>query len=203
MLLYGRITDIFGRKWITIGLNVLGVVGCIIGATAQSVEALIGANICTGLAAGAQLSSPTILGEIVPNRYRGPIIGLVFFLTSPWATFGPLFARLFVLHTAAGWRWSYYIGIIIAGLASVLLVTCYSPPRYVQLHVRGKSEWQQFRELDWGGLFLYTAGLVIFLVGLSWGGQTYPWASAHVVSTIVVGGITLIAFALYGKFLSI
>ncbi|KAH0848654.1 siderophore iron transporter [Fonsecaea pedrosoi] len=200
VLLYGRLSDIFGRKWITIWLNVSGVVGAIVGATAQSVEALIGANICTGISAGAQLSSPTILGEIVPNRYRTPIVGLVFFLTFPWATFGPLIARLFILHTAATWRWSYYIGIIFSGLSTVLLVLCYNPPRYTQLHVHGKSEWRQFLELDWGGLFLYSAGLVIFLIGLSWGGQVYDWSDAHVVSTIIVGGILLILFGLYEQY---
>lgn len=199
VLLYGRLTDIFGRKWITVALNMLGVVGCIVGSTAQSVNSLIGANICTGLAAGAQLSFPTTLGEIVPNRYRTTVVGFVFFITSPWAIFGPLFARLFILYTTQGWRWSYYIGIITSGLATILLVLCYNPPRYTQLHVQGKSEWRQFLELDWGGLFLYTAGLIIFLIGLSWGGQVYEWSDPHVVSTVAIGGVVLILFGLYGE----
>ncbi|OQU94367.1 hypothetical protein CLAIMM_00728 [Cladophialophora immunda] len=200
VLLYGRLTDIFGRKWITVGLNLLCLIGCVVGGTAQKVEALIGANICTGLAASAQLSSPTILGEIVPNRQRGPIIAFVFFCMTPFAVFGPLIARLFVLHTSAGWRWSYYLGIIISGLATLLLTVFYKPPRYEQLHVHGKSPWQQARELDWGGLFLYTAGLVLFLVGLSWGGQVYPWKSVKVICTIVVGGLTLVALGFYEQY---
>lgn len=34
----------------------------------------------------------------------------------------------------------------------------------------------------------------MFLLGISWGGNVYPWRSAAVVSTIVIGGILLAAF---------
>jgi hypothetical protein len=37
--------------------------------------------------------------------------------------------------------------------------------------------------------------------GLSWGGGVYPWASGHVLGTLIVGIITLIAFGLYEQFL--
>jgi hypothetical protein len=76
----------------------------------------------------------------------------------------------------------------------------YHPPTYDQLHVHGKSKWQQFKELDFGGLVLFLAGIVLFIIGLSWGGQAYPWSSARVVSTIVVGLCTLIAFGLYEQY---
>ncbi|KAJ5155934.1 hypothetical protein N7492_008737 [Penicillium capsulatum] len=43
----------------------------------------------------------------------------------------------------------------------------------------------------------YLGGLVLVLLGLSWGGTSYPWNSAHVVGVLVVGFVALIAFALY------
>lgn len=39
----------------------------------------------------------------------------------------------------------------------------------------------------------------MFLIGLWWGSGTYPWSSAHCIATIVVGGVTLIAFVGYGS----
>jgi len=33
----------------------------------------------------------------------------------------------------------------------------------------------------------------------AWGGSAYPWHSAHVISTLVVGFVALIAFAIYGE----
>lgn len=53
--------------------------------------------------------------------------------------------------------------------------------------------------MDFGGIVLFSGGLILFLLGLSWGGGLYPWNSAHVIATIVVGIVTLIAFVLYGE----
>lgn len=198
-LLVGRLSDIFGRKWMVLGCNILCIIGCIVGATAQRVDALIGANLCNGIAAAGQLSFGIVLGELVPNRYRGPIITLVFLSSLPFAVFGPAIARLFILHTAAGWRWSYYLGIIFAGITIVLYTFFYHPPRYSQLHVHGKTQWQQFKELDFGGLFLFFGGMALFLIGLSWGGSVYPWTSAKVLCTLIIGIFTLIAFGFYGE----
>jgi hypothetical protein len=114
--------------------------------------------------------------------------------------FGPIIARTFIANTAAGWRWSYYIGIIINGITLILYQFFYFPPTYDQLHVSGKTKLQQFKELDFVGIFLFIAGVVLFLIGLSWGGTTYPWKSAAVICTIVLGALTLVAFGLYEQF---
>jgi len=80
-----------------------------------------------------------------------------------------------------------------------LLTHFHSPPRYAQLHVHGKTQWQQFKELDFGGLLLFFGGMVLFLVGCSWGGTVYPWVSGHVLGTLISGIFTLIGFGFYGK----
>jgi len=107
-------------------------------------------------------------------------------------------ARSFILHTSAGWRWSYYLGIILSVIALALYQFFYHPPTYTQLHVQGKTKRQQLKELDYGGIFLFTAGMVLFLIGLSWGGTTYPWKSAQVLATLIVGFALLVALGFYG-----
>lgn len=84
-LLVGRLSEIFGRKWMVMGTTLLGLIGNIVGSTATSVNALIGANLCNGLAAAGQLSFGIILGELVPNKYREPIITVVFLSSAPFA----------------------------------------------------------------------------------------------------------------------
>jgi len=106
-LLFGRLSDIFGRKKIVMAVNVFGLVGCIVGGTAQSIEQLIGANALNGIAAAGQLSFQIVLGELVPNRMRGPIVSLCFAVTLPFAVFGPVIARSLIQNTGQGWRWSY------------------------------------------------------------------------------------------------
>ena len=181
-------------------VNVLGLVGCIVGGTANSIGQLIGANACNGLAAAGQLSFGIVLGELVPNKIRGPIVTLVFFSSMPFAVFGPVIARSFILNTGQKWRWSYYLGIILEVITLVLYQFLYHPPKFEQLH-EGKTRIQAFKELDFGGIFLFVSGWVIFIIGLSWGGQAYPWKDAHVISTMVIGGLLIIGFGVYGKLL--
>ena len=57
--------------------------------------------------------------------------------------------------------------IIVIGLAIVLLFFCYHPPSFNMLHEH-KSKKQQMKELDYPGILLWTAGLVLFLMGISW-----------------------------------
>ena len=180
-LLFGRLSDIFGRKEIVMAVNVLGLVGCIVGATANSIDQLIGANGCNGLAAAGQLSFGIILGELVPNKQRGPIVVVTFLSSMPFAVFGPVIARAFILNTASKWRWSYFLGIILEVITLALYQFLYHPPKFHQLH-ENKTRMQAFKELDFGGIFLFISGFVVFIIGLSWGGQAYPWKSAQVIS---------------------
>ncbi|KAI0130238.1 fungal trichothecene efflux pump [Xylariales sp. AK1849] len=196
-LLVGRISDIFGRRYMVLGIGILGLIGCIIGSCAQSVGMLIAANICNGVAAAGQLSFGIVLGELVPNSMRGPIVTLVFMSSLPFAIFGPIIARLFIENTSSRWRWSYYLGDIFSVASLALYFFFYHPPTYNQLHVNGKTKRQQVKELDYVGMFLFIAGCVLFLIGLSWGGTAYSWASPQVLCTLITGFLTLAFFAIY------
>lgn len=68
-----------------LGCNVLSMLGCIVGGTAKNIDTLVGANLMNGIAAAGQLSFGIILGELVPNKHRGPIISLVFLSSLPFA----------------------------------------------------------------------------------------------------------------------
>ncbi|KAL4999903.1 fungal trichothecene efflux pump [Aspergillus recurvatus] len=199
-LLIGRLSDIFGRKWTVQGSMILSTVGCIVGARATYVEMLIAANVFNGIAAAGQLSFGIILGELVPNKYRGVIVTIVFMSSLPFAVFGPVLARLLIQNTSQGWRWSYYIGLILAVIGTVLYHFLYHPPRYAQLNVDGKTKWQMFMELDFVGIFLFVAGCVVFLIGLSWGGTIHPWVSAPTLCALFIGIATIAAFVLYEGF---
>ena len=63
-----------------------------------------------------------------------------------------------------------------------------------------KQKLQQLKDLDYVGIVLFVGGFTTFLLGLSWGGSAYPWKSAHVISTMVVGGLVTIAFILWETF---
>lgn len=66
----------------------------------------------------------------------------------------------------------------------------YHPPTFSMLH-RKKLARELLFNFDWVGLILYSGGLAVLIFGLNWGGVLYPWASAQVIATMVVGGVTL------------
>lgn len=197
-LLVGRLSDIFGRRWFFIIGNLLSAIGSIIAATAKYPDVIIGGELLGGLAGAVQLSFTVAISELVPNKHRPIWIMALFFSSFQIACFGPVIAQRFVIGTAAGWRWSFYLNIIAAGIASILFFLFYHPPTFHLLH-RNRSKMEQIKRIDYVGLILFTGGLSVFLIGLSWGSGSYPWSSAHVITTIVVGGVSLVAFVLYGK----
>ncbi|KAF1916634.1 fungal trichothecene efflux pump [Ampelomyces quisqualis] len=195
--LVGRLSDIFGRRWFFIASSVLGLIGTIIGASAQSINMLIATNSINGLAAAGQLSFHISLGELVPNSIRGPVNALVLSTSIPFAVFGPPVARALYLNTELQWRWCYILGIIVNGLAIILYYFCYHPPTYEMLHMGGKSKMRQLKTLDWVGIFLFSTGLVVFLIGINWGGSVYPWKSGHVLGALLAGFATLVTFCFW------
>lgn len=197
--LVGRVSDIFGRRWFIVTANALGLIGCIVCSQAQSITTLIGANVMIGLAASAQTSFAFVIGELVPMKHRYMIGGIMYLFSLPAAGFGPAVANSLVQHAPGGWRWCYYIMIIVNALSTLCFFLFYHPPTFHMLS--RKSRFQQLLELDYVGFVLFTGGLIVFLLGLSWGGTIHPWKSGHVIGSLVAGSVALIAFVLYECFM--
>ncbi|KXJ90410.1 fungal trichothecene efflux pump [Microdochium bolleyi] len=192
----GRLSDLFGRRWFFIGGNIIALVGIIVCAFAPNINTLIAGSAIYGLGETVQLSFNVALGELVPNKYRPAVMSFIFFTNAPIASFGPLIARKFISTPGMGWRWCYYINIICCGLAIVFLFLFYHPPTFELLHER-KTKRQLLKELDYVGIFLWTSGLTLFLMGVSLGGSIYPWISAAPLTTILLGAALLAALIVY------
>lgn len=51
--------------------------------------------------------------------------------------------------------------------------------------------------MDHIGLLLLTAGLTLFILGVSWGGNPQPWSSPKILGLLISGGLVLIIFVFY------
>lgn len=79
-----------------------------------------------------------------------------------------------------------------------MLFFTYHPPSFGTKHSEdGKTKMQLVKEMDFVGLLLGVAGCVLFLLGVNWGGRQYPWNSAAVIGTMVVGVVCLIALGFW------
>ncbi|KAI9731210.1 MAG: hypothetical protein M1834_005403 [Cirrosporium novae-zelandiae] len=194
----GRLSDLFGRRWLFISSGCLALVGSIICATAQNVPTLVGGNTLVGLASAAQVSWPYVLCELVPINWRFFSMGYIYCLVIPFTGLGPVISNAFVHQTSVGWRGIYYLMIAIDASSIILFFIFYFPPTFAMKHSTDKrSKMEVVKNFDYLGLFTFSAGLLLLLLGLSWGGVLYAWKSAAVVSTIIIGGLLLFFFAFW------
>lgn len=192
----GRLTDIFGRRHFMIGGAALSLIGAIIGGTAKDINQLIGSGVILGVAAGSQQLAFPCVQELVPMKWRSTAMGLFAFSYAP-AQFAPVIGYALIANTSLQWRWMYWIVTILDFFALIGMFFFYKPPSFVTKHGAQISIMEEIKMLDYVGLFLFTSGLVLFLLGLSWGGSSYPWKSAAVISTVVLGGLLLVALGFW------
>lgn len=194
----GRLGDIFGRRYLMIVGALFGIIGSIVCATAKSVMTLIGGNVFLGSASAFQLSFSYVLQELLPMKYRYLGSGFIY----PWSIagsgFGPAVAYAFVTRYSVGWRGVYWLLLAINGTALLCWVLFYFPPTFEQKHkedITSKMYW--VKNFEYLGTFLFSAGIIVFILGLSWGGSIYPWKSAAVICAIILGSATLAVFVLW------
>jgi EmrB/QacA subfamily drug resistance transporter len=164
--LYGKLSDIHGRRVMmltAIGLFVLGSLAC---ALAPSMTALVFARALQGLGGGGLMAlSQTIIADIVSPRERGRYqgyIGAVFALSSVG---GPVLGGFLTEHL--DWSLIFWINLPL-GLAALGMTS--NVLRRVPYHPRK-------HRLDLIGAALMMAAAVALLLALSWGGRRFEWIS--------------------------
>ncbi|KAK5723303.1 hypothetical protein LTR15_005000 [Elasticomyces elasticus] len=171
----GRLSDIFG------------IVAC----TAHTMNQLIAGEVLLGASIGTISVAYAGLSEILPNKYRGVGLAWTEFNLSSWAVPGTLLANAMLSN--ASWRIMFYIAIGYGAVSMIGTFFVYFPPSHPRPD--GKTKWQQFKELDFIGAFLFVAGLAVFLFGLNSGGSQYPWKSGATLAPLILG-----LFAFLGAF---
>ncbi len=193
LMIVGRLTDIFGRRWFFVVGSALALIGSIVCAVPPNIPAMIAGETLIGLGSSAQLSFVFAVGELVPMRYRVLANSYCYLWLIPVNGFGPVIGYAFQYQTPVGWRGTFYLLSAMNAVCTASWYLFYHPPTFGMKH--GRTSAMRFvKDFDYVGTGLATVGLLLFLMGLSWGGSMYPWKSAHVIATIVVGFMLLVAF---------
>lgn len=168
--LYGKLSDIHGRRvmlLVAIGTFIVGSIAC---ALAPSMVGLALARAVQGFGGGGLISlAQTILGDIMSPRERAryqAFIAGVFALSS---LAGPLLGGF--LSENFGWPVIFWINLPI-GLLAFLLT-------HRQLKLLPRHE--RPHQVDYPGALLLMIATVSLLVALSWAGVRYAWASPQVL----------------------
>ncbi|WP_158746308.1 MDR family MFS transporter [Acidisphaera sp. L21] len=177
--LYGKLSDLYGRKPAFVGSIAIFLVGSVLCGLAESMVGLIAFRAVQGLGAGGLIVlAQTVIGDLVSPRERGRYQGMFAAVFAACSVAGPLLGGF--ITQFASWRWIFYVNLPVGGaaLACILLALRPRPPSIAP-------------RLDWVGAALLTAGTGTLLLVLSWGGNAYAWASPQIL------GLTVVAIAAF------
>lgn len=189
-MVWGKISIIFGRKYSMFAAILIFEGGSLMCALSPNMNTLIGGRVLAGVGGGGiQSLAFVIVSEIVPLARRPMVIACFGCTFAVASVLGPLIGGAFTAHVT--WRWAFYINLPIGGVASIFLFFTFNPPK-----PRGSLR-EKLQMIDYAGVTLMAAGLVLVLLGLTFGGADYPWRSAAVICCFTIGGLICIAFCVW------
>ncbi|KAK7694329.1 hypothetical protein QCA50_001512 [Cerrena zonata] len=189
--LYGRLSDLIGRKPVLFGSMFIFVVGSILCGAANSMLWLVMARALAGVGGGGIVSLVwTITSEIVEFQSRAKWSQALSITWSCSAVAGPLLGGLFSgQHGLLSWRWAFYLNLPVCLIAFVVL---WISLRGVDVDCSHDVSWNQFRQrFDFVGLLLFMTGSSSIIVGFSFA-SLFGWRSP-VTLTLIVAGLIILA----------
>ncbi|WOO85275.1 Efflux pump dotC [Vanrija pseudolonga] len=184
---YGRLSDIFGRKSVLLGSLTIFFFGSLACALARTMIQLIIFRAIQGVGGGGILTlAMIIISDVVSLKDRGKYQGITGGVVAIANSAGPILGGIFTEKVT--WRWCFYINLPLTALAIIVIVFLL-PLKKVHGSMREK-----LAKLDYYGSLLTLAWAVLVLLALSWGGTEHPWSSAAVIAPLVIGGILLFVF---------
>ncbi|KAI1315105.1 hypothetical protein EDD11_001295 [Mortierella claussenii] len=185
--LYGKLSDIFGRKntmLVAIFFFLLGSLIC--GAAPTIIVLVIGRGIA-GLGAGGMISlTMIIISDVVSLRERGKYQGIIGSMFGISAVVGPLLGG--VLAEKSSWRWAFYLNLPIGVVSTTAMVFILKLPTVVG------TRREKLNRVDFLGSFTIVIGIICVLLSTNWGGNEYAWNSAQIIVPYCIGGLFLTAF---------
>jgi EmrB/QacA subfamily drug resistance transporter len=184
--IYGKLSDLFGRKPIMLFGIVVFLAGSALCGAAHTMNQLIAFRAFQGLGAAAlQPIAIAIIGDLFPPRERGKWQGVSGSIYALAAILGPLAGGWITDHTS--WRWVFYINIPVGIVALLVLI-------FLMPTLRSKVGQVT---IDYVGAALLILGTVPLLLGFTLAGNQYAWLSPQILGLFGGAVVVLIVLVFY------
>ncbi|MGB3771448.1 MAG: MDR family MFS transporter [Rhodococcus sp. (in: high G+C Gram-positive bacteria)] len=185
--LYGKLSDIYGRKQFFLTAITIFVIGSALCGFATSMYQLAAFRAFQGLGAGGLFSlALTIVGDIVPPRERAKYQGYFLAVFGTSSVLGPVIGGVLAgqseILNITGWRWVFFVNVPIGVVALFVVAKVLNLPRR-----HGNAT------VDWGGAAALAVGLVPLLI-IAEQGRTWGWGSPRALICYSIGVIGIAAF---------
>ena len=183
--LYGKLSDIFGRKQCLMVSYLIFGSGCLFCGISRTVWELFAARLWQGIGGGGMTTVVAVLlNDIVPTKERGIWQGVLNIIYAIGAgTGGPIGAAF--ADSSLGWRWAFLVQIPLCLVAFLSVQTFLKVP--LQEH---KSLSKNISRIDFLGALTLLVAVVCLLVGLD------RWSNTTWSNPLAYGSLT--AFAALG-----
>ncbi|KIJ64372.1 hypothetical protein HYDPIDRAFT_133160 [Hydnomerulius pinastri MD-312] len=185
--LYGRFSDIFGRKAALCLAMVVFMIGSLISGFSRSIIELIVFRGFAGAGGGGIVSmAQIIMSDVVSLRDRGKYQGIIGGIVALGYAIGPPVGG--ALSEKVSWRWCFWVNLPIS-LSAICVVAFVLPLKPVEGDVRRK-----LLAVDYLGAGLTLVGSALLILPLIWGGVTFPWNSPIVLAPLCSGVLVIFLF---------
>jgi len=172
MPLYGKLSDLIGRKsLLLIGIGIF-LVGSVVGGIAQDMSTLIVARAIQGFGGGGlMILAQATIADVIPISKRGKYMGFIGAVFGLSSVLGPLLGGFFT--DGIGWRWAFWFNIPLGLIAFTVSALVLKAP-----FKRIKAKFDILGTLT---MAIAVSSLVLFT---SWGGTQYDWNSGIIITLI-------------------
>ncbi|KAL0952039.1 hypothetical protein HGRIS_008681 [Hohenbuehelia grisea] len=188
--LYGRLSDIFGRKAALCLAMGIFMAGSLAAGFSQSIVQLIVFRGIAGAGGGGIISmAQIVMSDVVSLRDRGKYQGIIGGIVALGYAIGPLIGG--ALAERVTWRWCFWVTLPVS-LTAICVVIFVLPLKPVEGDIRRK-----LLAIDYPGAFLTLTSCTLVMLPLIWGGVTFSWKSPVVLAPLVSGFIVAALFCFW------
>ncbi|KAH7121502.1 major facilitator superfamily domain-containing protein [Dactylonectria macrodidyma] len=186
-MLYGRLSDIFGRKTIFIAAILMLSIGDLLCGLSQTAVMFYICRAIAGIGGGGIVNLTLIIvSDIVTLEQRGKYQGINGAMAGLGNAIGPFLAAALIQRTS--WRTFFYM-LSPLGAITACLTYFYLPSKPPTASFK-----DSVRQVDWMGSLVSSTGVILLLIPITGGGAYFSWDSPMVVSMLAVGFVAFLSF---------